>query len=148
MRRFMIISFALVALSGCATSNKEVSMDKHEKIDYVEFPASDINATKAFFAEVFGWSFSDDYGPGYTDCPDGGIMIGFFKAELKASTENGSALITLYSSNLEKTLEKVKAAGGKIVKPTFSFPGGRRFQFTEPSGNEFAVWSDKEPNGQ
>ena len=122
-------------------------MDKHEKINYVEFPASDMESTKAFFVQVFGWSFTD-YGPEYMDCPDGGIMIGFFKANLISSTKNGSALVTFYSSNLEETLSKVKAAGGIIIKPIFSFPGGRRFQFTEPSGNEFAVWSDKDSANQ
>ena len=70
-------------------------------------------------------------------------MTGFFKADLKSSTENGSALVTFYSENLEETLVKIEAAGGEIIKPIFSFPGGRRFQFTEPSGNELAVWSDK-----
>ena len=76
------------------------------------------------------------------DCPDGGIMIGFFKSDLIASSDRGSALATLYSCNLEETMEKVEAAGGTIVKSIFSFPGGHRFQFSEPSGNEFAVWSD------
>jgi predicted enzyme related to lactoylglutathione lyase len=117
-------------------------MDKHEKIDCVELAAKDMDATKAFFGKVFGWSFTD-YGPEYMDCPDGGIMIGFFKADLHSSTQNGGALVTLYSDHLEETQAKVKAAGGTILKPIFSFPGGRRFQFTEPSGNEFGVWSDK-----
>ena len=116
-------------------------MDRHEKIDYVEFAAQDMEATKAFFAEVFGWSFTD-YGPDYADCPDGGIMTGFFHASLKSSPETGGALVTFYSARLEETKAKIEAAGGTIVKPIFPFPGGRRFQFTEPSGNEFAVWSD------
>jgi hypothetical protein len=124
------------------TLDKKATMDKHEKIDYVEFPATDMDATKAFFGKVFGWSFTD-YGPEYMDCPDGGIMTGFFKADMKSSTENGSALVTFYSSDLEETFAKIEPAGGTVLKPIFSFPGGRRFQFTEPSGNEFAVWSDK-----
>lgn len=118
-------------------------MNVHEKINYVEFPAKDIEATKAFFAEAFGWSFTD-YGPDYSDFSDEGIDGGFYKSELAALTENGSALIIFYSNELEKTEEKIKKAGGKIIRPTFSFPGGRRFHFTEPSGNEFAVWSDVE----
>lgn len=117
-------------------------MDRHEKIDYVEFAAKDMEATRAFFAEVFGWSFTD-YGPDYTDSPGGGIMTGFFRANRQSSPASGGALVTFYSSNLEATLDKVEQAGGTIVKPIFSFPGGRRFQFTEPSGNEFAVWSDQ-----
>jgi predicted enzyme related to lactoylglutathione lyase len=116
-------------------------MNQHEKINYVEIPASDMAATKIFFIEIFGWVFTD-YGPDYTDCSDGGIMVGFFKSNLTAATETGSVLVTFYSKDLETTLAKVEAAGGKIIKPIFPFPGGRRFQFTEPSGNEFAVWSD------
>lgn len=116
-------------------------MNRHEKIDYVEFPARNLEDTKAFFKKVFGWSFTD-YGPEYSDSPGGGIMTGFFKSDQAAETRNGSALVTFYSKDLEQTLAKVQAAGGKIIKPIFPFPGGRRFQFTEPSGNEFAVWSD------
>ncbi|MEE9367622.1 MAG: VOC family protein [Pontiella sp.] len=116
-------------------------MDRHEKIDYVEFAASDMDATKTFFTQVFGWSFTD-YGPEYSDSPDGGIMTGFYKGDLKSTQENGGALVTFYSNNLEATLAEVTEAGGSVVKPIFDFPGGRRFQFTEPGGNEFAVWSD------
>ena len=116
-------------------------MDNHEKINYVEYPAHDIMATKAFFAKAFGWSF-EDYGPEYTSFSDSGIAGGFYKAELSARVETGSALIVLYSKDLESTYSKVVEAGGVILKEIFSFPGGRRFHFTEPSGNEFAVWSD------
>jgi predicted enzyme related to lactoylglutathione lyase len=116
-------------------------MERHEKIDYVEFSASNLAATKSFFGKAFGWSFTD-YGPEYMDCPNGGIMMGFFKADLKSSPATGGALVALYSNNLEETLARVEQAGGKVVKPIFAFPGGRRFQFLEPSGNEFAVWSD------
>lgn len=118
-------------------------MNEHEKINYVEFPSSNIDATKSFFSKTFGWSFQD-FGPDYVSFfPDAaGLGGGFFKSELRASTANGSALIVIYSSNLEETLSKVVDAGGSIIKEIFSFPGGRRFHFTEPSGNEFAVWSD------
>ena len=117
-------------------------MNSHETINYIELPASNLEATQAFFSNLFGWTFTQ-YGPDYMDSPDGGIMMGFFKADLKSLPEHGGALVTFYSSALEETLAKVEAAGGTIVKPVFSFPGGRRFQFTEPSGNEFAVWSDR-----
>ncbi len=118
-------------------------MNEHEKISYVEFPARNMQATKAFFTEVFGWSFQD-YGPEYTSFSDQGIAGGgFFKAELSSSTKNGAALIVFYSSNLEATRDKIEKANGVIIKPIFSFPGGRRFHFKEPSGNEFAVWSDR-----
>ena len=72
-----------------------------------------------------------------------GMEGGFFKSDHFASTENGSALIVFYSRQLEKTQEKIERAGGKIIKPIFSFPGGRRFHFSDPSNNEYAVWSDK-----
>lgn len=116
-------------------------MNEHEKINYVEFPSRDIKATKAFFTEVFGWKF-EDFGPDYTAFADEGLDGGFYSAERAAVTENGSALVIFYSRQLEITESKVINAGGKIIRPTFSFPGGRRFHFTEPSGNEFAVWTD------
>ena len=117
-------------------------MNRHEKIDYVEFAATDLEATKTFFTNVFSWSFTD-YGPEYCDSPDGGIMTGFFKADMSSTQKTGGALVTFYSNNLEVTQTQIEAAGGTIIKPIFDFPGGRRFQFTEPSGNEFAVWSDQ-----
>jgi uncharacterized protein len=116
-------------------------MNQHEKINYVELPAKDLEATKAFFQSVFGWSFVD-YGPEYTAFSDQGVDGGFYKSNTASLTQNGSALIIFYSNQLEDTLAKVENAGGVIVKPIFSFPGGRRFQFTEPSGNEFAVWGE------
>ena len=118
-------------------------MNEHEKINYVEFPAKDIEAAKAFFTEVFGWSFTD-YGPEYTVFTDEGINGGFYKSDLTASTDNGSALIVFYSEALEQTQSKIENAGGTIVKPIFSFPVGRRFQFGDLNGNEYAVWSDVE----
>ena len=116
-------------------------MNRHEKLNYVEFPSADLNATKAFFKKAFNWSFVD-YGPDYSAFSGQGLDGGFFKANLCSSTSNGAALLVFYSHNLEATLTKVSEAGGEIVKPIFSFPGGRRFHFTEPSGNEFAVWSE------
>lgn len=118
-------------------------MNVHEKMNYVEFPAKDIEATKAFFSNAFGWEFTD-YGPDYTSFADEGLDGGFYKSDLSASTKNGSALIVFYSNNLEETQAKVEQAGGTIIKPIFSFPGGRRFHFGDPNGNEFAVWSEPE----
>jgi uncharacterized protein len=114
---------------------------EHEKINYVEFPAKDIEATKEFFTKAFDWSFVD-YGPDYTAFSNEGLDGGFFRADLSSSAQNGAALIVFYSNNLEQTLEKVEAAGGTILQPIFSFPGGRRFHFACPSNNEFAVWSE------
>jgi predicted enzyme related to lactoylglutathione lyase len=116
-------------------------MPEHEKIDYVEFPAKDLGVAKAFFTEVFGWSFND-YGSEYSSFSNQGINGGFYKADLVASADKGSALIVFYSQNLEQTMTKIEKAGGMVVKPIFSFPGGRRFHFTDPNGNEYAVWSD------
>ncbi len=116
-------------------------MNTHEKINYLEFPAKDPAATKAFFSEVFGWSFTD-YGPDYIAFDHAGIDGGFYRADAAASTANGSVLVVLYSKNLAQTQAKIETAGGRIVKPVFDFPGGRRFHFAEPSGNELAVWSD------
>lgn len=117
-------------------------MNKHEKINYVELPAQNLQATKDFFIQAFGWSFQD-FGPEYSAFSNQGIDGGFFKADLTSLTSDGAALIVFYSNDLQATQEKVKTANGVIVKPIFLFPGGRRFHFTEPSGNEFAVWSDK-----
>jgi len=117
-------------------------MSRHEKINYVEYPSRDLGATKAFFSSVFGWSFID-YGPEYTSFSGVGLDGGFFKSDRASTTENGGALVVFYSDRLEETLSKVEKAGGAIVKPIFPFPGGRRFHFVEPSGNEFAVWTEK-----
>lgn len=116
-------------------------MNQHEKINYVEFAAADLEATKSFFTAAFGWAFTD-YGPDYCDFSGEGLDGGFYRADKKASAENGSALVIFYSNNLAETQKKVVNAGGVISTETFDFPGGRRFHFTEPSGNEFAVWSD------
>ena len=114
---------------------------KHEKIDYLEFPSKDISATKLFFSSVFDWSFVD-YGPEYTAFSNAGINGGFYQSDLSCSTLNGSVLIVFYSKALEQTQLKIENAGGLIVKPIFSFPGGRRFHFSDLNGNEYAVWSE------
>lgn len=116
-------------------------MHEHEKINYLEFPAQDIEAAKQFFARVFAWSFVD-YGPDYTAFSNAGIDGGFFKSALHCSTVRGSVLAVFYSRDLEATQAKIASARGTMVKPVFSFPGGRRFHFADPNGNEYAVWSD------
>ena len=115
-------------------------MNSHEKINYVEFGSQHIEETKSFFSSVFGWEFQD-FGPDYTAFTNQGLDGGFFRSELSSTTNNGGALIVLYSEDLEATLAKVEQNGGIIVKPVFAFPGGRRFHFQEPGGNELAVWS-------
>ena len=108
------------------------------RIDYVEFPALDTTRIKAFYTEAFGWKF-EDYGPGYTSFHDGRLGGGF---TTEAPRGAGGPLVVIYTSDLEAAEAKVKAAGGAIVKEIFSFPGGRRFHFTDPSGNTLAVWSE------
>ena len=115
---------------------------QHEKINYVECPAKDLEATKSFFIKAFDFKFTD-YGPEYTAFENAGLDGGFYQADLNASTNTGSALIVFYSETLDATKEKVLSAGGTLIKDTFEFPGGRRFHFADPSNNEFAVWSDK-----
>ena len=117
--------------------------NQHEKINYLELPAKDIGAVKAFFETVFQWQFTD-YGPEYTAFSNSaGLDGGFYQADLRSDSQTGAALIVFYSQALATTEAKITAAGGQIVKPTFSFPGGRRFHFTDPCGNEYAVWSDQ-----
>lgn len=118
-------------------------MNLHEKINYVEFPTTDMNLTKQFFADVFNRSFTD-YGDNYSAFHGAGIDGGFFPSEKPSLTDNGSTLMVFYSHTLEDTQKKITHAGGRILQDIFSFPGGRRFHFCDPGGNEFAVWSDKE----
>ena len=116
-------------------------MNQHEKLNYVEFCSRDLEATKAFFQRAFDWKFQD-YGPDYCDFSGEGLSGGFYRGELSSQASKGAALLIFYSNRLEETLKKVEEAGARITKPIFPFPGGRRFHFEEPSGNEFAVWSD------
>ncbi len=116
-------------------------MNDHEKLNYVEFPARDLQATKDFFSAVFAWEFRD-YGEEYASFVNQGLNGGFYQSERCNTVESGGALLVFYSSNILATLEKVMQNGGIIVQEIFDFPGGCRFHFTEPSGNEFAVWSE------
>lgn len=117
-------------------------MSTDQKIDYIELPASDFDAVQGFYHAAFGWTFTD-YGPEYRAFSDGKLDGGFRKSTLRSTTETGAALVILYATDLEGTRDKVLASGGTIVKDIFSFPGGRRFQFADPNGNELAVWSDR-----
>ena len=117
-------------------------MSNHHKIDYLEFPARNMYKTKMFFLKAFEWKF-EDYGPEYCAFFSGGITGGFFKSDTVCKTGNGSVLVVFYSESLEKSESIIKEAGGSIVKQIFDFPGGRRFHFADPNGNEFAIWSDK-----
>jgi hypothetical protein len=112
-------------------------MREDGKIDYIEWPAADLPAVKAFYGAAFGWGFTD-YGPDYAAFEAQGTDGGFTS---DAPTAKGP-LVVLYARDLEAMLERVTAAGGVVTRPIFSFPGGRRFHFTDPSGNELAVWSE------
>jgi len=114
-------------------------MNKHHAINYIEFPADDLSAVKEFYGKAFGWSFTD-YGPEYVAFNDGVIDGGFTKGIV--AKEDGP-LVILYSNDLEVSLQTVASCGGKILKEIYSFPGGRRFHFQDPAGNQLAVWSDK-----
>lgn len=109
------------------------------RVDYVEFASSDLAKTKAFYASVFGWTFTD-YGPDYTSFHDGRLSGGFTTD--RVARTGGGALVVIYVADLEGALSRVKEAGGRIAQEIFSFPGGRRFHFIDPTGNELAAWSE------
>jgi predicted enzyme related to lactoylglutathione lyase len=114
--------------------------NEHDRrVDYVEFPATDLEQIKTFYTQAFGWKFTD-YGPTYSSFEDGRLTGGFTTA---AKMGSGGTLVVIYAVDIEGVQAGVRECGGNIVKEIFEFPGGRRFHFTDPSGNELAVWSDK-----
>jgi hypothetical protein len=115
------------------------SAEHDRRIDYIELPATDVAATRRFYAAAFGWEFTD-YGPDYTSFLDGRLAGGLRKVDRPSP---GGVLVVIFAVDLEAAERRVREAGGKIVRPAFSFPGGRRFHFTDPSGNELAVWTDR-----
>jgi len=117
-----------------------VGQEEHDRrIDYIELPTTDMAATKAFYSDVFGWKMQD-WGPDYASFEDGRLAGGFRK---EAGVVRGGPLVIVYAVDLEAVAASVRRHGGTIVKEIFRFPGGRRFHFTDPSGNELAVWSDR-----
>ncbi len=110
-------------------------MNRDRTIDYIEFAATDMDATKQFYEKVFGWKFTD-YGPDYTSFEDGRIAGGFAKGTVAPA----GTLVVIYVDDLAAAEARVKDAGGKISKEIFSFPGGSRFHFLDPNGNQLAVW--------
>ncbi|HEX2450757.1 MAG TPA: VOC family protein [Gemmatimonadales bacterium] len=116
-----------------------VGTEHDRRVDYIEFAAGDLPAVKRFYADVFGWRFTD-YGPEYTSFADGRLTGGFRQAD---EPTRGGPLVVIFALDLEAAQAAVNRAGGRIVKPIFSFPGGRRFHFVDPAGNELAVWSDR-----
>ena len=128
--------------------------EQDRRIDYIEFLATDIEETKSFYSAVFGWKFMD-YGTEYTSFRDGRLAGGFAlapegsgpaAAQTRTSdtaTATGCPLVVLYATDLDAIEASIRENGGRIVVDTFEFPGGRRFHFTDPSGNELAVWSEQ-----
>ncbi len=155
--RLFVIGLMVVFGAGCAAdgdvqpraeqpdvavneSEVPVEQSDHDKrIDYIELPTIDIVAAKAFYTSVFGWK-TQDWGPDYSSFEDGRLNGGFRK---EAEVAPGGPLVIMFAVDLESVEAAVRSHGGMIVKEIFSFPGGRRFHFTDPSGNELAVWSDR-----
>jgi uncharacterized protein len=120
------------------TSN-DPGAHRHHAIDYIEIAVKDVSEAKRFYAAAFGWEFHD-YGPGYAGIRSQAGEAGGLRQDDQVTP--GGPLVVLYSRTLDDTLRRVKDAGGRIVKEPFTFPGGRRFHFADPSGNELAVWSE------
>ena len=117
-------------------------MSNDQKINYIELPARDLDAVERFYKAAFGWTFTD-YGPEYRAFNDGSMDGGFFKSDASSSSAKGAALVVLYADKLEQTRDTVVSCSGTLVRDIFDFPGGRRFHFADPNGNELAVWSAK-----
>ena len=111
-----------------------------EKINYIELPAKDLKAAEAFYTKAFGWTFQW-YGDDYLAFNDGAMDGGFFRADMQSRAHSGAALVVLLSHDLEDSYARVVKAGGTIDQEIFSFPGGRRFHFLDPNGNELSIWS-------
>jgi len=119
-----------------ARPRRAAASGRDGRVDYVEFHGPDLDKAEGFYGPLFGWRFTD-YGPQYRAFSDGRMDGGFSPGAAAIP------LVVLYADDLDATAVKVAAAGAKIVKPIFAFPGGRRFHFVDPAGNELAVWSDR-----
>ncbi len=152
MKRSLRIPLSLLAIFAATTLSAADSAPQPQKpmpppsipntVDYVETPSRDLPQTKAFFTALLGWRFSE-YGPDCLAFEDGRLNGGFYRSDKVSSYAAGSSLIVIYTERLEELRDRAKALGGTITRDIFSFPGGRRFHFTEPGGSEFAIWSDK-----
>lgn len=121
----------------------QVSPHRHHAIDYVELTVTDLEQAKRFYTEAFGWRFND-YGPGYAgiQSPQGEAAPEVGGLRTDQEVRAGGPLLLLYSTDLDRSVEAVKNAGGQVVNGPYEFPGGRRFHFTDPSGNELGVWAE------
>lgn len=116
------------------------SQHSHHAIDYIEITVTDVASAKAFYAAAFGWAFTD-YGPDYAGIQGHGREQGGLTKGTPSG--RGGPLVVLFSKDLDATVKAVRAAGGRITTEPFTFPGGRRFHFTDPSGNELGVWAER-----
>ena len=119
----------------------EAPRHEHHAIDYIEISVTDLDAAKRFYAGAFGWAFND-YGPDYAGIQGTAGEMGGLRRD--AEVRRGGPLVILFSTDLEATRDSVVSAGGIISTEPFAFPGGRRFHFTDPAGNELAVWTPAE----
>jgi D-aminopeptidase len=133
-------AFPIDRLTPLIAAREESAMGSQSdlRIDYIELETNDMETSKAFFCAIFGWE-TEDWGPDYASFSDGRLSGGF---RLVDEVTRGGPLVVVYASDLEAVEAAVIANGGTIVRPIFSFPGGRRFHFLDPVGNELAVWSD------
>ena len=115
------------------------AMDRHHTIDYIEISVRDVDAAKAFYGAAFGWAFND-YGPEYAGIQGDGKEVGGLRRATEVSS--GGPLVMLYSDDLDATVDAVNAAGGAIVEPIAPYPGGHRFEFTDPDGNRLGVHTE------
>lgn len=113
---------------------------EHHAIGYIEFGVTDLDAARTFYESAFGWEFNV-YGPDYSGIrsPDGIGEVGGLNANADPSTSG--TLILLFSVDLESSVEEVESAGGTVIAPPYDYPGGRRFEFLDPSGNRLGVYS-------
>ena len=108
------------------------------RLNYLELPVGDLNATQSFYEDALGWTFAR-FGPSYASTTTGDTDLGL---QADAAEATASMLPVIQVDDLEATLARVETAGGEVTRPIFAFPGGRRFHFRDPAGNELAVWSE------
>ncbi|HTQ13658.1 MAG TPA: VOC family protein [Rhizomicrobium sp.] len=129
----------LLTLAILAAVTPAAAPAKPPPMDYVEFKVADMARTKAFYSAIFGWEFTD-YGPGYTSFVDNGLGGGFTTA---GTPTPGGPLMVFHVDDLEAAFARARAAGAVIVKPIYSFPGGRRFEMKDPDGYDIAAWTQE-----
>lgn len=121
---------------------REHLLSSENRIDYVEIPVTDLKKARDFFSKLFGWTFTE-WGDDYMSFNDGRLEGGFRRSSEPAPASG--VLVVFYSENIERDIDRVQDLGATLSQPVFSFPGGRRFHFVDPTGTEYAIWSDKFP---